>query len=154
MIKMSKNRNKFCRLFNFDIEHEKSLEDSEVRFFHLMLRIVDWDQCHVNSFGSVSITVREFSKEYLPWSPPKVSGIINSLIKKGWLERRGRSKILIRDYRIYRIRSVQEAGRLVQQIRQGVQIPELSVQPTEKGSPEGRDLLKKKREELIRKVGF
>lgn len=148
---MSKNRNKFCRLFNFDIEHEKLLDDDEVRFFHLMLRVVDWDKRHTDTYGSIKITVREL-KEYLPWAIGKISPVINSLIARGWLERKERSRISIRSYWIYRIRSVPKAEQLVQQLRQGVQIPEPPVQPAEKDGFRELESIRKLKEEIARKM--
>lgn len=148
---MSRNRNKFCRLFNFDIEHEKQLGDAEVRIYHLFLRLVDWDSKHAN-FGSVEVTVRELAKEYLPWSIGKVSETIRSLIVKGWLIKIGRSRIAIKNYWVYKQSNVREIEQLVQQARQGVQISEPVVRSTEEGGFEGRELLRKKKEELGRKM--
>ncbi|OGN03279.1 MAG: hypothetical protein A2655_00415 [Candidatus Yanofskybacteria bacterium RIFCSPHIGHO2_01_FULL_43_42] len=122
---MSKSTNKFCRFYTFEIEFENTLNDAEFRLFCLLQRIIDWDSKHEKTFGSVNITVRDIRSDYLnTWSTGKISENLNSLIEKGWLERRGRSRIFIKDYWVYRVKDVRFVEQLVRHIRQGVQLPE------------------------------
>ena len=147
--------NKFCKLYGIELEYEKKLTDAEVRLYHVYLRIVDWDTKHIHTFDSSAITVRQLQSAYLThWSVGKISYTRRSLIEKRWLEKRPEHRIGVREYRVYRLKSVQLAEQAIQLIRQGVQIPEQPVQPDEKGSPEGRELLRKKMEELRDKMKF
>lgn len=143
--------NKFCKLYGIELEYEKDLSDAEVRLYHVYLRIVDWDSKHTHTFGSSPVTIRQLQSEYLPnWSTGKISYTRQSLIKRGWLEKKPEKRIGVCYYMIYRSKSVKAAEHTIQLIRQGVQTPEQPVQPTEKGSPDGRELLRRKMEEWKR----
>lgn len=145
--------NKFCKLYGVELEYEKNLSDAEVRLYYIYLRLVDWDSKHTHTFGSTAITIRQLKSVYLPdWSVGKISYVRRSLIQKRWLEKCPDKRIGVREYRIYRSKSVQVAEQYVQLIRRGVQLPEQSVQSSEKGSPDGRELLRRKKEELLGKM--
>ena len=125
--------NKFCKLYGIELELERDLLDTEVRLFHIYLRLVDWDIKHKDTFGSTAITIRQLKSMYLPkWSIGKISYVRNSLIQKKWFEKRDEGRIGIREYRVYRAKGFQIAERYLPLIRQGVQISEPSVQSNEK----------------------
>jgi len=153
-IKMRINKpNKFCKLYGIELEYEKALSDAEVRLYYVYLRLVDWDSKHIYTFGSTSITIRQLKSAYLPdWSVGKISYTRSSLIQKTWLEKRPEHRVGVRCYPVYRSKSVQLAEHAIQLMRQSVQAPELPVQSAEIGSPEGRELLRKKKEELFGKM--
>lgn len=140
---MKTSRNKWVKLHACEIEHEKALNDAEVRLFYIFLRIVGWDSKHFETFGSIKITIRDLMG-YFDWSQGKVDYTLNGLIKKGWLERRADKKIAVRGYWLYRLKSVQAFEQQIQLVRQGVQKNERVVQPAEK---DGRE-----RQEIVREV--
>lgn len=147
--------NKYCKLFGIEIEYENQLTDPEVRFYHVYLRTVDWDVKHKETFGFSDISLRDLKKHYLPnWSIAKMSGVRRSLIKKGWLEMKAGGQIGVKNYYIYRLKSVQVAEQCIQQMRQGLPIDEQLVQFSEQSDKEKTALLKKETLNLVEKMSF
>jgi len=147
--------NKYCRLFGVEIEYEKQLSDAETRLYHLYLRIVDWDVKHGDIFGSTDITIRRLREHYLPsWSIGKISYTRQSLIEKKWLEKRSDGSVGVVNFLVYRIKHVQSAEHLIQQMRQGVPITEKLVQCYENKGSGGMGLFKHEKAELSNKFRF
>lgn len=145
--------NKFCKLFGVDIDYENNLTDPEVRMYHLYLRIVDWDSKHREVFGLSNISVRDLKKHYLHnWSEGKISETRNSLVEKGWFIRESKTVYGVKNYYIYRLRSVQTAEHCIHHTRQGIPIDERDVHQTERSKEDVFDSIMKEKDEVVRKM--
>ena len=118
----------YTRQYRIAIEKEKELNDAEVRLYYIYVRIADWDKRHKETFGSTNTTLRDIQRDCLPrWCLGKLSYTSRNLIKKGWLVKRPDKRIEVRNYGIYREKSVQVAERMLQLDKQSVQSSEQDV---------------------------
>lgn len=126
------------KLFRKEIEKEKTLTDPEFRLYLLYRRLVDWDQRHKETFGTVKISIKAIKAQYLPeknWSVGKISEATNQLIGKGFLKRVQGSRIAVENFWLFQER-VQRTERAFQLIEKGVQVTEANIQSLEQASIE------------------
>lgn len=138
------------KLYRKEINLWKRLTDQELRIYILLRLLADWDKNHKDSFGIAKGSLRHLT-EYLPSkgsSVPKLSAVIKTLEKKGFIKRVSDGRIRVENYAVFRL-SVHSAEQCIQYLEQGVQPPEHLVQNIEE---EQRKFIDEKRRFLARKL--
>ncbi|MDD5731508.1 MAG: hypothetical protein PHU42_01265 [Patescibacteria group bacterium] len=118
----------FLAMHREDIELDRHLSDSEMRLKYFLLMMTDWGISHKN-YGLVKMSYEEIGGE-IGWKKSKLCGVVNSLVKKGYIQK-ARREIKVINFEKYLWKNAKQHHKKVREIEQRVRDSEQIVQPNE-----------------------